>query len=39
MAKFGMSSLVGMFAVARDGDGVDVGTEDGPLHQLEVEKV
>jgi len=25
MAKFGTSSSVGMLAIARDGDGVDVG--------------
>ena len=30
MAKFGTSSSIGMFATAEDGDGVNVGTGDGP---------
>ena len=30
MSKSGLPSLVGMLPVARDGDGVDVGTRDGP---------
>ena len=30
MAKFGASSSVGMLATVGDGEGVDVGTRDGP---------
>lgn len=30
IAKFVASSSVGMLAIAGDGEGVDVGTEDGP---------
>ena len=30
MAKLGMSSSIGMLATTDDGDGVDVGTKDGP---------
>ena len=30
MAKVGTSSSVDKFATTRDGDGVDVGTRDGP---------
>ena len=30
MAKFGTSSSVGMLAIVGNGDGVDVGTRDGP---------
>ena len=34
MSKSGLPSLVGMLPVARDGDGVDVGTRDGPRESI-----